>query len=140
MSLGFRRGTEEQDGIDQRINSVMRVPIRVLGIPLAFVFLATSAVWSGGMHNNHAVAALVARGTLLAICTVGTSISVLRRGPVYHWLRPESGPRRRGLILLLLDFAVFWAWFPVWMIWPHAFLSRTLTAFCDYVFRRCYNA
>jgi hypothetical protein len=42
------RGTTKQDGIDPPINSVMQaVPISVLGIPLAFVFLATSAVWSG---------------------------------------------------------------------------------------------
>ena len=106
---------------------MQRVPISVLGIPSAIVFLATSAVWSGGTHNHHAVAALVASMTLLAFCTGRTSISVLRRGPVYHWLRPESRPRRWVPILWLIDFAVFRAWFPVGMIGPHALLSGTLT-------------
>jgi hypothetical protein len=56
---------------------MQQVPIRLLGIPLAFVFLATSVVWSGETHNRHAAAALVAGMALLAICTVWTWISVL---------------------------------------------------------------
>ena len=99
----------------------------VLGIPLAFVFLATSAVWSGETHDRHTAAALVAGMALLAMGAVWTSISVLRRGPVYHGLRLESRPRRWVMLLLLIDFAVLCACFPVWMIRPQALFSRTLT-------------
>jgi hypothetical protein len=62
----------------------------VLGIPLPFVFLATSAVWSGETHDRHTAAALVAGMAVLAIARVWTSIAVFGRGPVYHCLRPES--------------------------------------------------
>ena len=104
-----------------------RIPVSALGIPVAFALLAASAVWSGKTHNTHAVTTLAASIALLLVCALSTSISVLRRGRVYHWLRPESRPRRWVLILLLIDFAVFCAWLPVWMIWPHALVSRALT-------------
>jgi hypothetical protein len=31
------------------------------------------------------------------------------------------------LILLLLLFIVFAAWFPVWMAWPNSFVAKALT-------------
>jgi hypothetical protein len=61
----------------------------VLGIPLPFGFLATSAGWSGETHDGH-TAALVAGMAVLTIARVWTSIAVFGRGPVYHCLRPES--------------------------------------------------
>jgi len=64
----------------------------VPAIPLAFVFLATSAVWSGETHDRHTAAALVAGVALLAIAAAWTSIAVFARGPVYHCLRPKSRP------------------------------------------------
>jgi hypothetical protein len=108
-----------------------RVPISVLGISLAFAILTASAVWSGKTHNDHAVAGFMVGIAFLVVCTLWTSISVLRRGRVYQWLRPELRPRRWVLILLLIDFAVFCAWFPVWIVWPHALISRALLlVFC----------
>lgn len=62
----------------------------------------------------------------LAMFTVWTAISILRRGNVYHWLRPEHRPRRWVLVAVLQLFAVFCAWFPVWMCRPEAFISRLL--------------
>jgi hypothetical protein len=111
---------------------MQRVPISLRGIPLAFVFLATSVLWSGETDNRHAAPALVAGMALLAICTVWTWISVLRRGPVYHGLRPESRPRRWVLILWLIDFAVF----PRWLsslddLAARAFLTDADPVFCD---------
>ena len=63
----------------------------------------------------------------LAITAVTLSIVILRRGKLYHRLKPETRPRRWVLISLLVLFAVFLVWFPVWMTWPHALLSRLFT-------------
>jgi hypothetical protein len=114
--------------------AMQRVPISVLGIPVAFVTLAASAVWGNKGHTDRAVAGLIAGMALLAICTVWTSTSILRRGRVYQWLRPESRPRRWILILLLIDFAIFCVWFPVWMMWPAALVSRALALLFGLVF------
>ena len=103
-----------------------RPPVSVLGIPVAFAILVISAVWAGRTQKDGAITFLIFGMVLLAICTVGTLTSVLRRGRVYHWLRPETRPRRWVLILLMITFAVFCIWFPVWMTWPHAFVSRAL--------------
>jgi hypothetical protein len=62
-----------------------------------------------------------------AIAAVVVSILVLRRGKLYHRLKPEARLRRWVLILSLFLFAVFVVWFPVWMMWPHALVSRLLT-------------
>jgi len=43
----------------------------------------------------------------LAIMTVSVSLSILFRGRVYRWLKPESRPRRGVLLSLLLLFVVF---------------------------------
>jgi hypothetical protein len=55
------------------------------------------------------------------------SIIILRRGKLYHRLNPEARPRRWVLISMLVLFAVFITWFPVWMTWPHTLISRILT-------------
>lgn len=57
---------------------------------------------------------------------VGLSIAMLRRGKLYHRLNPEARPRRWVLISLIVLIAVFVVWFPVWMTWPHALISRLL--------------
>lgn len=62
----------------------------------------------------------------LGISAVVLSIIILRRGKLYHRLRPEARPRRWILISLLFLFAVFVIWFPVWMTWPNALISRLL--------------
>jgi MFS family permease len=62
----------------------------------------------------------------LGISAVVLSILILRRGRLYHRLRPEARPRRWILISLLFLFAVFAIWFPVWMKWPNALISRLL--------------
>jgi len=62
----------------------------------------------------------------LGIAAVVLSIIILRRGKLYYRLRPEARPRRWVLILLLFVFAAFLIWFPVWMTWPEAPVSRVL--------------
>jgi MFS family permease len=62
----------------------------------------------------------------LGISAVVLSITILRRGKLYHRLRPEARPRRWIVISLLFLFAVFVIWFPFWMTWPHAIISRLL--------------
>jgi hypothetical protein len=56
------------------------------------------------------------------------SASILLRGKLYHRLKPEARPRRWVLISLLFLFAVFALWFPVWITWPNALVSRVLLA------------
>jgi hypothetical protein len=60
------------------------------------------------------------------IAAVVVSILILRRGKLYHRLKPEARPRLWVLILLLLLLAVFVVWFSVWMTWPGALVSRIL--------------
>jgi hypothetical protein len=62
----------------------------------------------------------------LGISAVVLSVVILRRGKLYHRLKPEARPRRWTLISLLFLFAVFVVWFPVWMTWPKALISRLL--------------
>jgi hypothetical protein len=71
----------------------------------------------------------VVLGTLVVLAVVATSASIilLRRGKFYNSLKPESRPRRWVLILLLLLFAVFLTWFPIWMVWPEAIVSKILS-------------
>jgi len=63
----------------------------------------------------------------LAVLAVSVSVAILRRGKFYESLRPGSRPRRWVLASLLFLFAVFVLWFPIWMIWPNAPISRVLT-------------
>jgi len=79
------------------------------------------------MHSDTGAAILLALMLGLGISVVAASISILRRGRLYHRLNPEARPRRWVLISLLFLFAVFIVWFPVWMRWPHALISRVLT-------------
>jgi hypothetical protein len=62
-----------------------------------------------------------------AITAVAVSVLILRRGKLYHRLKPETRPRRWVLIFLLFLLAVFVVWFPVWITWPQALVSRLLT-------------
>jgi len=63
----------------------------------------------------------------LGIAAVVLSMVLLRRGKLYGRLKPEARPRRWVLISLLFLFGIFILWFPVWMTWPHAPISRLLT-------------
>ena len=63
----------------------------------------------------------VGAGTVVAL-----SILILRRGRLYHRIKPESRPRRWVLMSLLLVFAIFVIWFPIWFLWPDALISRIL--------------
>jgi hypothetical protein len=71
---------------------------------------------------------------VLAISAVSVSILILHRGRLYRKLQPESRPRRWVLFLLLFLFAVFIVWFPVWTMWPHSLVSRSLTLFFGIIF------
>jgi hypothetical protein len=79
------------------------------------------------MLPDRAVPILFALLGALAITAVTASIVILRRGKLYHRLKPESRPRRWVLISMLTLCGVFIIWFPVWMIQPHALVSRVLT-------------
>jgi len=48
-----------------------------------------------------------------AVSAVTLSIMILRRGKLYHRLKPEGRPRRWVLVSALVLFAVFVIWFPV---------------------------
>jgi hypothetical protein len=63
----------------------------------------------------------------LAGLSLGVSLNILLRGKIYHWLKPESRPRRWVLISCLVLFAVFAVWFPVWMTWPRSLIAKALT-------------
>ena len=63
----------------------------------------------------------------LGIVAVWLSVSILRRGKLYHRLKPEARPRRWVVIALLSLFLIFVVWFPLWITWPHALVSRFLT-------------
>ena len=63
----------------------------------------------------------------LGASAVVLSILLLTRGKLYHLLSPNARPRRWVLISVLALFAVFVVWFPVWLTWPHAPISRVLT-------------
>ena len=63
----------------------------------------------------------------LGIATVWLSITILCRGKLYHRLKRDARPRRWVLISLLALFLIFLVWFPVWMTWPNALISRFLT-------------
>lgn len=65
---------------------------------------------------------------LVGVAAVWLSISILSKGKLYHRLKPEARPRRWVLISLLGLFLIFVVWFPVWIAWPHALVSRLLTA------------
>ena len=69
-----------------------------------------------------------------AISAVILSIVILRRGKLYHRLKPEARPRRWVLYSLLFLFAVFAVWFPAWMTWPHALISRLLAGLFGFTF------
>jgi hypothetical protein len=64
----------------------------------------------------------------LGASAVVLSILLLRRGKLYHRLSPNARPRRWVLTFVLALFAAFVVWFPVWLTWPHAPISRVLTA------------
>lgn len=66
--------------------------------------------------------ALVAAG----IAAIVTSIIILRKGKLYHSLKPESRPRRWVLFACLILFGVWIVAFPLWLIWPHALAARVL--------------
>jgi hypothetical protein len=66
---------------------------------------------------------------VLGIAAVWLSIVILLRGKLYRRLKPDARPRRWVLISLLGLFLVFIIWFPVWITWPHALISRFLTLF-----------
>src|SRR5262245_48571375 len=72
--------------------------------------------------------AVIVIGLVIAagISAVVLSVCFLRRGKLYHRVRPESHPRRWVLFSLVFLFVVFATWFPVWMMWPNALISRLL--------------
>src|ERR1700693_121716 len=76
---------------------------------------------------SHAVAVIALSLVVgLGISAVVLSIVILCRGKLYHHLSPEARPRRYVLISMLALFAVFVIWFPAWMAWANALVSRLL--------------
>jgi hypothetical protein len=79
------------------------------------------------MLSHIGAAIVLALVGVLGISAVVLSIVILRRGKFYHRLKPESRPRRWVLFSLLVLVGVFVVWFPTWMIWPRALISRILS-------------
>lgn len=106
-----------------------RIPLSVVGIYLAFVIIAAFVAWgavtNGTLSNPWPMVTVLA---FLAVCTVWTSISVLHRGSVYHWLQPDKRPRRWVLIILMQLFAVFCLTLLVCFIFRDVWISRVLLA------------
>ena len=104
-----------------------RIPLSVAGIYLAFavlaVFIAWAAITDGTLSSPWPLAALLA---FLGVCTVWTSISILRHGSVYHWLQPAKRPRRWVLMILTQLFSVFSFTLVVWFIFRDVWISRAL--------------
>ena len=63
---------------------------------------------------------------VLGLATVWLSISLLWRGKLYQRLKPEARPRRWVLLSLLALLLIFVVWFPLWITWPDALISRVL--------------
>ena len=63
----------------------------------------------------------------LAAAAITVSLNILLRNRVYERLKPESRPRKWVLFALLVVFAVFAVWFPVWMTWPQSVVAKALT-------------
>jgi len=104
-----------------------RIPLSVVGIYLAFAVIAVVVAWGaatdGTLSNPWPIVAVL---VFLAVCTVWTSISVLRQGSVYNWLQPEKRPRRWVLIILMQLFAVFCLTLLVCFIFRDVWISRAL--------------
>jgi O-antigen/teichoic acid export membrane protein len=62
----------------------------------------------------------------LGVVAICLTIALLRRGKLYYRLSPEKRPRRWVLISLLLLMAILIVWFPMWITWPNALVSRFL--------------
>jgi len=63
----------------------------------------------------------------LGLCAILLSIRLLLKGRLYKRISPKSRPRRWVLYSVLVLSTCFAIWFPVWMIWPSALISRLLT-------------
>jgi len=63
---------------------------------------------------------------IAGVAAVMTAVIILRKGKLYHRLKPESRPRRWVLLSCLILFGVWIISFPVWLIWPHALVPRIL--------------
>lgn len=70
---------------------------------------------------------LLGMAGVLGICAFIVSIFILRRGKLYRRLKPNARPRRWVLISLVVLFAVFALWFPMWVFWPDLLITRILT-------------
>jgi hypothetical protein len=78
------------------------------------------------MLSPTGAAVLISFVILFGLSAVALSIVLLNRGKLYRRLSPEQRPRRWVLFSLLVLFGVFALWFPTWMAWPNAFISRVL--------------
>ncbi len=76
---------------------------------------------------NAASLTLLAGLLLLSVAAIGASVNILLRGSIYKRLKPESRPRRWVLMALMMLFAVFAIWFPVWISWPNSLIAKALT-------------
>src|SRR5262245_1663031 len=104
-----------------------QIPISVLGMSVAFAIFILALAWGIAADDERPAYAALGALPLLAMSAVWTASSLLRRGHVYQWLRPESRPRRWVLYILLAMFGVFVVWFPVWMTWPESVVAKALT-------------
>lgn len=71
---------------------------------------------------------------LLAVVCIAVSLDILFRGKLYRSLKPDSRPRRWVLIVLLVCLATTFVWLPVFLMWPHAPITRVLTVFWGILF------
>ena len=79
------------------------------------------------MLSPTSAAILITAVFVFGFSAVVLAIVLLGRGRLYKQLSPKERPRRWVLFSLLVLFGVFALWFPIWMAWPSALISRVLT-------------
>lgn len=80
------------------------------------------------------MAFLVSFLAILAVASIAASLDILFRGELYRSLKPNSRPRRWVMVVLLLSLATTFVWLPVFLMWPHAVITRVLTVFWGTIF------
>ena len=77
--------------------------------------------------NINLVIAVTVIFVIILVVAVYVSVNILFRGRIWHWLKPDSRPRRWVLICLLASLGTFLIWLSVFVFYPKSLTSRLLT-------------
>ena len=116
------------------------VPISVLGVPLAFVFLATSAVWSGETTRSCCRRTRCQHDASGDLYGAEVDFGSGKR-PCVSLVAPRIQTTKMGTDPTADRFCSFPRLVSSWDDWAaRASLRDADAAFCDYVFRPCHDA